>query len=128
MTDLNFREVSKTNLERCKIWHPSGTDDWSPLEWAGAMCGEAGEAANVAKKLKRMMTGLRQSRNPDGRALVNQLRKEIGDTYLYLDLLAQSMNLDMQDCVTHAFNQVSEREGFPQRLEAETNLLKGTTK
>ena len=45
-----------------------------------------------------------------------QLEKEIGDTFIYLDLLAQRCGLDMYTCIATAFNQVSEREGYPHRL------------
>src|SRR5882724_4498362 len=45
--ELTFGEVIRANLSRVERWHSLAS--WSPLEWAGAMCGEAGEAANFAK-------------------------------------------------------------------------------
>ncbi len=80
------------------------------------MCGEAGEAANAAKKLKRAETGLQQANGMTEEDCRAALAQEIGDTYLYLDLLAQRCGIDMYEAVRDTFNRVSEREGFPQRL------------
>ena len=111
-----FELVSRVNLERTKEWHPAGLEDWTPLEWAGAMCGEAGEAANAAKKLKRAETGLQQANGMTVNDARAALAQEIGDTYLYLDLLAQRCDIDMWEAIRDTFNRVSEREGFPQRM------------
>jgi hypothetical protein len=111
-----LHEISITNIERCMIWHPGGLQEWSALEWAGAMCGEAGEASNMAKKIKRVDTGLKGSNRETREQLVAKYKKEIGDTYLYLDLMAQREGLTLEECVVFAFNATSEKEGFPQRL------------
>lgn len=114
--DLTLKRIADTNLDRCLVWHPSGLQEWSSLEWAGAMCGEAGEAANVAKKLKRVDTGLKGSDRTPREELLAKYKKEIGDVFLYLDLMAQREGLTLEECVVYAFNQTSEKEGFPQRL------------
>lgn len=114
--DLTFDLVARINKSRCSRWHPGGLADWSALEWAGAMCGEAGEAANEAKKIKRVDDQIQGSNKKARDEHVAALKKEIGDTYLYLDLLAQSQGLSVEDCVRHAFNSISIREGFPHRL------------
>lgn len=111
-----LHEIAIVNVERCKVWHPDGLQEWSSLEWAGSMCGEAGEAANMAKKLKRVDTGLKGSNRETREQLVAKYKKEIGDTYLYLDLMAQREGLTLEECVVFAFNATSEKEGFPQRL------------
>jgi hypothetical protein len=113
---LTFLDVAVVNLERCNVWHPQGITEWTVLEWAGAMCGEAGEAANVAKKIRRVDCGIKGSDKTDRRELIMKLKKEIGDTYLYLDLLAQNAGLSMGECVTYAFNTTSVKEGLPQRI------------
>lgn len=113
---LTFLEVSIKNAERCQVWHPRGLQEWSTLEWAGAMCGEAGEAANVAKKIKRVDTMLKGSENTTRTDLLSKFKKEIGDTYLYLDLMAQREGLTMEECARYAFNLTSEKEGFPHRI------------
>lgn len=112
---LTFRLVSNINVRRCDLWHPPGKD-WTLLEWAGAMCGEAGEAANIAKKVRRAEQGL--VGKPEDREVIirTKLAQEIGDTYLYLDLLATKAGLRIEDCVRMAFNGKSEELGFPHRI------------
>lgn len=118
---LTFRTVANINSWRSKVWHPSGKE-WSLLEWAGAMCGEAGEAANVAKKIRRIEMGLNtpktiRASTTDRETLVRtQLAPEIGDTYIYLDLLAAKAGLKIEDCIRLSFNAKSEELGFPQRI------------
>lgn len=59
MTDLTFAQLSETNATRCSRWHPGFPKDeaWSGADWSNAMCGEAGELANVVKKVRRYETG-----------------------------------------------------------------------
>lgn len=119
--ELTFRLVNNINIRRCDVWHPPGKD-WTLLEWAGAMCGEAGETANVAKKIRRIEQGLTNPvgvvSQPNDREVIirTKLAQEIGDTYLYLDLLATKAGLRIEDCVRAAFNQKSEELGFPHRI------------
>lgn len=81
--------------------------DWTILEWAGAMAGEAGEAANVAKKIRR-----------DGPSaeLRQQLADEIADTLIYLDILAAQEGIDLELAVARKFNEVSRKKGFEETL------------
>ncbi len=52
---LTIRFLQYINAKRAWRWHQNGgIKSWSALEWAGAMAGEAGEACNAAKKLKRI--------------------------------------------------------------------------
>lgn len=112
-----IQSISVINLKRARRWHRGGLNDWTVLEWAGAMCGEAGEAANAAKKLRRLQMRLRQAKGPAGMAeAIKNLATEIGDTYLYLDLLATRANIDLRQAIVDTFNRVSDREGFPERL------------
>lgn len=111
-----FETVSRVNRERSLEWHPGGLEDWSPAEWGNALAGEAGELCNVLKKLLRCETGARQANGLQRKELLDMAAKEIGDTYLYLDLVAQRLGLDTYECIQGAFNQVSDREGFEQML------------
>jgi len=125
---LTFSTLRAVNAQRARRWHegfPDAIDepsDWTGADWSNAAAGEMGEAANVVKKLRRLETGIRQAEQgsePDDayRAmLLQKLAKEIGDTVIYLDLLATFYGLQMEDCVTGAFNGVSVREQFPERL------------
>jgi NTP pyrophosphatase (non-canonical NTP hydrolase) len=115
-----FQDISKINRQRAERWHPRFPHDgWTGADWSNAMCGEAGETANVVKKLRRFDTGVRQvasTTDGDWNELRAKLRMEIGDVYLYLDLLAQFYDMDIEDCIRATFDRVSEREGFPERL------------
>ena len=114
---LDFGQVSKTNRERALLWHRGGLGEWSVADWSNAMAGEAGEVCNAVKKLRRIETGVKQASGPQTReAAISEIKKEIGDTFLYLDLLAQRLDINIEEAIRETFNRVSEREGFPQRL------------
>lgn len=85
------------------------------------MLGNAGESMNTAKKLLRLMKGNQQH---DGDSAVpksieearRKVAKEIGDTVSYCDLVCARVGWTLEDALRLAFNGVSEREGFPERL------------
>lgn len=116
---LTFKEFSNTSLKRVCRWHRGGLAEWSVADWAVAFAGEAGEVCDVVKKMNRLRDAV-PSQNPtqpkDMEYATHLLAKEIGDAYCYLDLLAQRAGLSMEACVRLAFNSVSEREGFPERV------------
>jgi NTP pyrophosphatase (non-canonical NTP hydrolase) len=114
---FTFEEFSQINKQRCERWHPGFPNDgWTGADWSNAMCGEAGEAANVVKKLRRLETGLFNAVGPDKDILLQKLADEIGDVVTYLDLLAHFYGLNLAECATAKFNAVSEREGLPERM------------
>ena len=81
------------------------------------MCGEAGEAANVAKKLRRLEQGLRGNYDTDSfDSLRDKLGFECADTFLYDVLLAARYDIDLASYVVKAFNKKSEEQNFPERL------------
>lgn len=52
---MDIYGMLEINRRRCERWHPGFPHDpggWSGADWSNAMCGEAGEAANVVKKLR----------------------------------------------------------------------------
>jgi hypothetical protein len=115
--NLTLTQISTINRARCERWHPGfPSDGWTGADWSNAMQGEAGEAGNIVKKLRRVEFGLTQAAGDSHEDLVGRLALEIGDTFLYLDLLAQHYGLALADCVVATFNRVSVREGFPERL------------
>jgi len=119
MPELTFATVSTTNVARCHRWHPDFDDEdpsWTGADWSNAMAGEAGEVCNVIKKLRRDDLGIRQAAADTRGALLAKLADEIGDVFLYLDLLAQFYGLNIDRCIADTFNRVSQREGFPERL------------
>lgn len=95
-------------------------------EWPGAseadlcfraleMAGEAGEAANKAKKLVRLERGIANaSGHPD--VTVEDLALELADVIITTDLLALELGVDLAEYVIRAFNAKSERLGLQTRL------------
>lgn len=117
---MTIKELQELSEERSKKWHKGLLDNWSLLEWAGAMCGEAGEAANVAKKLKRIETALPNKAAgvsiDDYDALRYKLGMECADTILYAMLVMSAAGIEAEEVIKHVFNQKSIEYGFPERL------------
>ncbi len=113
----NFALISTINLERATEWHKNGIEDWSPAEWGNALAGECGELCNVLKKILQEEKGYQQAALADVidkmEVLKEAAAQEIGDTFLYLNLVCKRLDLDIYDCIRDTFNRVSEREGFP---------------
>lgn len=102
---VDLGELRRQNVSRLERWH--GDDDgWTLADWSNAMCGEAGEAANVVKKIRRTESVLwdKQKYPGDGAsahakladlsasdaraALIENLANELADVVCYADLLA----------------------------------------
>ena len=107
--------VSTISFARALRWHPDGLESWSESDWACALAGEVGELCNVIKKRNRVRDHMQQRATNEG-TLQHNLKMEIGDVFIYLDLLARRVGLNLEDCVRDTFNRISEREGFPERL------------
>lgn len=119
---LTFLELLTKHRERCKRWHSGGTRPWSAAEWTNAIAGEVGEAANTAKKLLRVETGLR---NPDQRDAYpteekykDAMVKELADTIHYCVLAADAIDRGgmLEVALVETFNAKSVENNFPERL------------
>ena len=119
---LTFHRLSQANLSRAKRWHKGGLDEWSVSDWAVAMAGEAGEACNAIKKLRRVEENIANLSESADRQLstraeaIAAIGAELADTAIYLDLLAQRLGLNLAEEIIAKFNKVSERYEFPERL------------
>lgn len=113
---MRFADLRKANVVRLRRWHRPGTLPWVGVDWSNAMCGEAGETANVVKKIRRIETGTGDAARRNIDDLRAQLADELADTVIYADLLADYYGIDLGAAVVAKFNAVSEREGFPERL------------
>lgn len=110
-------QISAVNRSRGSRWH-DGAAPWSGADWSNAMCGEAGEAANIVKKIRRHETSISTPYNtPPMEKLIPKLAEEIADVIIYADLLAWHYHIDTERSVIDKFNRVSEAQGFPERLE-----------
>lgn len=108
--DMKF---SERNRVRCES--PSGFNhalsSWSLSDWMTATLGELGEAANIAKKLNRVRDGIPGNTESED-DLRSKLADEIADTFIYLDLMAQSAGLDLETIVEAKFKRTSEKIGY----------------
>jgi NTP pyrophosphatase (non-canonical NTP hydrolase) len=117
MTILTFAQIRAANLSRCTRWHGAhGVHDWNTMEWSAALCGEAGELANVAKKLKRVESGIAQNQAEYQLPLIKMLGQEAADVLAYLDLTCASRGIDLEAEYREKFNAVSIKYGFPERV------------
>lgn len=104
---------SYRNLARCES--PDGFNhklsSWSLSDWMTATTGELGEAANIAKKLNRVRDSI-----PGNRETPEELRAsladELADVFIYLDLMAQSQGIVLQDAVRSKFAKTSDKIGY----------------
>ena len=114
---MHMRDFSVFNRRRCesKKGFNHLVSDWSLSDWITAVTGELGEAANVAKKLNRVRDGIPgNSETPD--QLRAMLADELADTFIYLDLVAQSQGIDLETAVIDKFNRTSEKIGYQTTL------------
>lgn len=117
---LTIKTVSEMSASRAARWH-DGKPKWSLLEWSGAMAGEAGEACNAAKKLKRIdddtATINEASRHYESKAeAIAAITKEAADTLLYSICLLNECGVDAESIIREVFNKKSEEYGFPERV------------
>lgn len=119
---MEIKEFSEINRTRCEA--PQGFNhtlsSWSTSDWFTAVMGELGEAANVAKKLNRVRDGIPGNKETK-EELILKLGNELADTYIYLDLLFQSLGLDVQEYVLRTFNTKSEQIGYLAPLNVREN-------
>ena len=122
---ITLGRLQRTNVKRALRWHASGLEEWSALEWAGAMAGEVGEACNAAKKFKRAETGMKNiDKRKTGRlsakrqleAYRKQVGEEVADAIIYGVLLAARVGVDIEDAVRRKFNKTSKEYRVPERL------------
>jgi NTP pyrophosphatase (non-canonical NTP hydrolase) len=96
--EISLREFRELNSMRAKDF-PSkcemGTDFY-----AIALAGEVGELCNFLKKQSR-----------DGVDHYKAIGEEIADIFTYLDLLAESLNIDIELALRYKFNKVSDKIG-----------------
>lgn len=113
---LNFAELRRANIIRNEeVFNPC--NNWSLMEWACAMAGEAGELCGAIKKMRRMEEGTNSAKDPTDLAIYKRkVADEMADVIIYLDLMASKMNLDLGQAVISKFNEVSDRMKSTTRL------------
>jgi NTP pyrophosphatase (non-canonical NTP hydrolase) len=116
---MDIDDFQRANAIRAKRWHNDGDTQWNLLEWAGAMCGESGEAANTAKKIRRLaqklpnlVAGLQDSDEP---RLREKLATEVADSIIYGLIILSELDVDASDVIGDVFDKKSIEYGFPER-------------
>lgn len=89
---------------------PDGSD-WTLSDWATALSGEVGEAANIIKKVRRGDLTIEEARPA--------LAKELADVVTYLDILAKQAGINLGAATIAKFNEVSERVDSTIRITAD---------
>lgn len=110
-----LKRFQEWNVVRCLEAFDHELDAWTLLEWAGALAGEVGELANVAKKLRRKAQGVGgcwAARDPAVPVLRQQLQDEAGDVLAYLVLLASAAGFDLYEAAAAKFDAISEATGW----------------
>lgn len=116
MSALMFAELRNVNVSRCRRWHPADSTPWTAADWSNALCGEAGELANVIKKIRRQETGARNEGDPSMDELRKMAAAELADVVIYADLLADFLGVNLGEAIKEKFNKTSARYGFPERI------------
>lgn len=114
---MTFGEFSHANRLRCEA--PNGfkhpLSGWSTSDWMTALVGEVGEAANIVKKLNHVRDGVPGNKLTEPQ-LRHELRKELGDVFVYLDLMCQSLGFNLAEAAAEVFNAKSDEIGYPGKL------------
>lgn len=114
MKELTFNEFRAANKARCLRWHPQGIESWSDSDWLTDIMGELGELASLIKMRNRERAGLPGNKfSPTD----EQIAKEAADVFTYLDLFCERNGIDLGLSAALKFNEVSERVGFPDRID-----------
>lgn len=110
---LTFEHLKKMSAVR-NTQSFAGCQDWSVTDWGCALAGEAGEACDAIKKLRRLESGVRSPRNPANFGAAKlAVGLELADVVIYADLLASKLGLDLGELVKFKFDEVSRRVDSP---------------
>lgn len=113
---LTFRTLRDGNKRRVAFFHPNETKPWNPAQWLQAIVGELGEYANLRKKIER---GDFPTYGMHGKALLRELGDELADVVIYIDLLAESLGINLGEAVMRKWNAKSEERGIPLSIDAD---------
>lgn len=105
MSDSFLYKLRQANVKRCEEAFGHRVQDWSDTDWATAIAGEVGELCNYIKKEMR-----------DHVDKSEDIKREMADIIMYLDLFAAKHAIDLEKIVTEKFNEVSLRRNSPIKL------------
>jgi hypothetical protein len=116
---MNLSKFQEINRIRSDRWHHGDSNAWSLLEWMGAACGEFGEGANFAKKIRRLDMSLPNKEAGIDKSNLDSLKvalgKEVADGIIYGLIVLDLLGLDSSELIANVFDQKSIEYGFPER-------------
>lgn len=95
---------------KCRI---DADEDWNIVDRSNELAGEAGELANLCKKIRRDKLGMTSEDIP---VLIDKIRDELADVIITADLLAMDLGIDLGREVNRKFNKSSEKFGLETRI------------
>jgi len=135
---LTFQALRAANRARMP-WFKNATGetkhsgkDWTVSDWAVATAGESGELVEVLLLYSLMSMALGKAQNIikkmrrhdfDAIAAKSEVSDELADVTIYLDMLADSLGIDLGEATIHKWNKKSEQLGIPLTL-TETSVVR----
>jgi NTP pyrophosphatase (non-canonical NTP hydrolase) len=103
---MTFAQFQAMNARRCEqaFKHYKGATEWPIQNWVLAICGEAGEAANLVKKVLRGDLSLDHARE--------SLLKELADIMTYCDVAITILGGETGQVINDKFEEVNKRVGW----------------
>ena len=116
--DLTIKAFHEANEARRRGDSGGGTEaTWDLVDWTNELCGEAGELANLAKKVKRARPAKNGKKaDPTLEEAKADLAPEIADVVICASLVAGHLGIDLEKAVREKFNIVSDRMGSDIKL------------
>jgi len=113
MDDLTLKAFHEANERRRTSDSGGGTEKtWNLVDWTNELCGEAGELANLAKKVRRARPAQNGKKaDPTLEEATPDLAAEIADVVICASLVAGYLGIDLEKAVREKFNIVSDRMG-----------------
>ena len=94
--DFSLNKFNQKNIERSRRGFGMDPADWPEMQYGCAIAGETGELCNLLKKVGR------------GDDIANDdIRREVGDIVIYLDLFCSMYGFTLEECIVYAFNKKS---------------------
>lgn len=104
-----LKKLRLANNERAAIWNKGQK---LPASFAFMeLAGEVGEVCNAGKKLARLEYGMAGCSED-----TSNLKEELGDVLICLDLVAKIFNIDLAEVTRDKFNKTSDKHGFSVKL------------
>lgn len=105
---LSFERLHKVNNARNMEHFEKADKGWNLADWSNAMQGEAGEAGNIVKNMRRHEVSVDHPNIKPSDGLKEKLAFELSDTVLYADILAAHAGIgQLGPWIRQKFNKIS---------------------